>query len=204
MEILRSLKPKYLKEFYRYIRNFKYEITDDGDILLPIKAIIGGYFVTDVNGENEDWSKNVVTNEGLDDVLDVYLHNSTQTSTWYVSVFEGNVTPAATWTGANYVSNATEVSTPGDVDDGSGGSVTRQEYEEAAASSQSTDNLSNKASFTVSNAGGITLYGGALLSVSTIGGTTGVCFASSKFSSSRALADNDVINIGYTIAIASA
>ena len=124
---------------------------------------------------------NLVVNEGLNDLLQVYLGNGTQKATWYVGLFEGNYTPVATLMAATVASAATECVA---YDAG-----TRPEWFEAAAASQQITNTASKASFTINATK--TVYGAFLVSSNTKGGTTGVLFAASRFSTARSLIDDD-------------
>ena len=164
-------------------------------------AKIGGVF--EVECFNPDgklkWKEkvhNLVTNEGLNHILDVLLHGSTQITTWYCALFEDDHTVAA---GDTYA-------TPGYTESTAYDESTRPEYEEAAASSQSITNSANKATFTISDTK--TIYGasivgggsGASTKGNTAGGGTLLCAA--QFTSSRSVVDNDVINLTYTISAA--
>ncbi|MDD4986560.1 MAG: hypothetical protein PHQ43_12435 [Dehalococcoidales bacterium] len=139
---------------------------------------------------------NIVTNEGLNALLNIMLHGSTQITTWYCLLFESDTTPAA---GTTY---ATPVFTESTAYDES----TRPAYNEAAASSQSITNSANKAVFTIS--GTKTMYGAALVgggsAPSTKGDTAGggTMFCAAKFSSARSVVDDDVINLTYSISAA--
>lgn len=142
----------------------------------------------------DEWqSKNIVVDEGLDATLDIMFHASTQITTWYIGIFEGNYTPLATDTAANITANSTE-STAYD-------ESVRQTYVEAAASSQSITNSANKATFTINDTK--TIYGAFLVSDSTKSGTSGTLAAASKFSSSRSVVDDDELLITYTLSISS-
>ena len=100
--------------FRKDIINNKYEIDDSKGIYLPKHRVtIGGIFTNEVYRDGNlimlpEESHNIVVNEGLNHVLDVVLHNSTQVATWYVGIFKGNYTPLATDTAANITSNSTE------------------------------------------------------------------------------------------------
>lgn len=142
------------------------------------------------------WSEkahNIITNEGLDAILDIMLHGSTQITTWYCTLVESDTAPAA---GMTYATPTYTESTSYD-------EATRPEYEEAAASSQSTTNSANKATFTISATK--TMYGASLVGGgsapttkgNTAGGGTLFCYA--KFSSSRGVVDDDIINLTYTV-----
>lgn len=138
---------------------------------------------------------NLICNQGLNHILDVVLHGTTPVSPWYVALFKGNYTPVATVTASSVVADSTEAPATTDYDE-----ATRQEYVEAAASSQSTTNSASKATFTMKTT--ITVYGAFLISSSS--GSTGTLLAITRFSTSRAVIDNDVLTITYTLTAASA
>jgi hypothetical protein len=137
---------------------------------------------------------NIVTNEGLDHILDVVLHGSTAVSPWYCSLFESDSTPAAGWTYDTYADSDCTECTAYDESN-------RVEYNEAAASSQSTTNSANKAQFTMNASK--TLYGAALVSVNTKSDHgAGTLLCAGTFASSRAVVDDDVVNLTYTVGAA--
>lgn len=139
---------------------------------------------------------NLVTNEGLDHILDVTLHGTTQVNPWYVAIFENDHTPAA---GNTYA-------TPGFTESTAYDEATRQAYEEAAASSQSVTNSANKATLTMNATK--TIYGAALVGGGTAattkddqaGGGTLLCLAA--FGSSKSVEDDDTLEVTYTISAA--
>lgn len=137
------------------------------------------------------WSEsnhNIVTNVGLDHILDTVLHASAQVTTWYVGIKNaGSVAAADTlashggWTeNANYTGN-------------------RQEYVEAAASSQSVTNSANKASFAIT-VDSQTIAGAFLASAAT--GTSGTLLCVADFSSSKAADNGDTLEVTYTVSAA--
>lgn len=147
----------------------------------------------------DQWGqKNVTTNEGLNAMLDVMFHGSTQITTWYIGLFEDDYTPLVTNTYA----------TPGFTESTAYDEANRVAYNEAAASSKVTTNSANKATFTIS--GTKTIYGaflvgggtGASTKSDTAGG--GTLFASSKFSASKPVVDNDVLMVSCSITLADA
>src|SRR4030042_1779466 len=123
---------------------------------------------------------NLVTNEGLDAILNIMLHGATQITTWYCTLVETNTTPAAAMT----------YGTPSYTESTAYDEATRPAYNEAAASSQAITNSANKAVFTIS--GTKTMYGASIVGGgsaattkgNTAGGGTLLCFA--LFTSSRA------------------
>lgn len=159
---------------------------------------IGGIFETvcrDKNGRIRwvDRSHNLVTNQGLNHILDVILHGSTQITAWYVALFESNTTILATHTYA----------APGFTESTAYDEATRPAYNEAAASGQSITNSANKATFTISDSK--TIYGAALVGGGSApttkgdaaGGGTLLCAV--QFASSRAVLDDDTLEVTYTL-----
>lgn len=158
---------------------------------------VGGVFEVrcygpDGNLKWGDTAKNLVTNEGLDHILDVVLHGSTAVSPWYVGLTDGTPTPAAADTGASH-SGWTEVTAyTGD----------RKEYVEAASSSQTVTNSASKASFAI-NANSTTIGGAFLFSAATT--TTGTLLCVAAFTSGDKSADSgDTLEVTYTISAADA
>jgi len=142
----------------------------------------------------DEWDDaNLVVNEGLNALLDIMFHGSTQITTWYMGVFEGNYTPVATVTAATITSASTECTAYA--------SATRPEYTEAAASSQSITNSASRASF-VFNATK-TIYGAFLVSTSTKSGTSGTLFSAARFSTSKAVESLDELLLTYTFTASS-
>lgn len=171
----------------------------EGGLLVPTSGILGtGVYHGQLIREGEivdEWTdKNLVVNEGLNSMLDIMFHGSTQITTWYVGLFEGNYTPVATVTAATIASAATETTayTQG----------TRPEFVEAAAASQSITNSANRATFTFNDTK--TIYGAFLVSSSTKSGTTGTLFSAARFASSKAVVSGDELLLTYTFTAASA
>jgi hypothetical protein len=138
----------------------------------------------------EEQSPNLVTNEGLDRMLNVYFDETTQTATWYCGLVETDTTAAATMT--YDVPVFTECTAYDE--------AARPAYVPAQSSARSTTNSASKAVFTIS--GTKTIYGAFLTSVATKGdhaaGANNVLHCYSKLGSSRAVVDNDVLNLTYT------
>lgn len=137
---------------------------------------------------------NLVTDEGLNSLLDVYFHASAQITTWYLGVFEGAAyTPVAGTTGATVATASTETTAYT--------ASTRPEYLEDAAASKSTSNSSNRASFIFNATKNI--YGAFLISNNTKNGNTGTLFSISKFASPKSVEANDELLLTYTFTAAS-
>lgn len=142
--------------------------------------------------------ENILTDEGLNAVLNIMLHAATQLTTWYCLLFETNTTPAG---GTTY---AVPVFTECVAYD----EANRPEYVEAESSAKSTTNSANKAAFTMNATK--TLYGAALVAGGTgantkgdaAGGGTMLC--AGKFAASQPVIDDNVVNLTYTITAADA
>lgn len=150
---------------------------------------VGGIFqfeCFDKDG-NLKWSENqhnMVVNAGLDALLDIMFHATTQITTWYVGL-KGTGTIAAgdtllTHTGWTEITAYTG---------------TRQAYVEAASSSQSMTNSASPASFAIT---GTATVAGAFLASAT-SGTTGTLFAAVDFAAARSVANGDTLNVTYTL-----
>lgn len=168
-------------------------------LLVPVDGLrIGGKFIGQIirQGQiiDEFEAKNLVTNEGLNSLLNVMFDGATQITTWYTGVFEGNYTPVAGVTAATVVAASTECTAYA--------SATRPEYVEAASTAQSTTNSASRASF-VFNATK-TIYGAFLVSVATKSAGTGTLFAAARFASSKAVDSGDELLLTYTFGAASA
>lgn len=168
------------------------------------KFTVGGKWILEVwenreakdRGDAPKFSQeihNVVTAEGINSLLNVYLHGATPITTWYCLLFESDTTPAD---GTTY---ATPVFTECTAYD----EAARPVYNEAAASGKSITNSANKAEFTMS--GTKTLYGAALVgggtAASTKGNTDGggTLFCGAKFPTAQPVIADNVVNLTYTV-----
>jgi len=148
---------------------------------------------------NQKWREtvhNLVTNQGLNALLDIMLHGSTQITTWYVAIFEDNHTVAA---GDTYA-------TPGYTECTAYTEANRQAYVEAAASGQSITNSANPAVLSINATK--TVYGAALVGGGsgattkgdTAGGGTLLCAV--QFAAAKSVESGDTLSITYTLSAA--
>lgn len=170
-----------------------------GGVLMPVGQLeIGGRFEVQHlrNGEviDEFDVHNLVVNEGLDYLLDVMFHGVSPAGTWYIGLFEGNYTPVATVTAATITSASTECTAYDE--------STRQEYNEAAASSQTITNAANRATFTFNASKNI--YGAFLVSAQAKSATSGKLFSAARFGALKAVAASDQLLVTYMLGAASA
>lgn len=173
-------------------------VLSEGGVLLPAsKLLVGGMYhgqiIRDGKVIDEFEDPNLVVNEGLDSLLNIYFHGNTQITSWYLGIFEANYTPVSTVTAATITAASTECTAYV--------SATRPAYDEAASSGQSLTNSASRASF-VFNATK-TIYGAFLVSLSTKSGTTGTLFSAAKFSSSKAVESGDELLLTYTFTASS-
>lgn len=191
---------KHRGEILRALANNKFEITDEGGILLQagINAMPMGVFDVEHRRKGDLIARvagsNIIPTEGLNHILNTILHGGSQVLTWYVALFEGNVTPAASLTAATFTATTTECTAYDE--------STRVEFNEGAASGGVLDNASNRAIFTMNATK--TVYGGALLSASAKSATTGTLLAAARFSTSRNVVDDDELSVRYTLTLTSA
>lgn len=140
-----------------------------------------------------DCIKNLVTNEGLNSVLNVYLHGATPITEWYIAPFSTDTTTLATHTYA----------APGYTESTAYTEATRQAYVEAGAFGQSITNSASPAIITSSAVQ--TIYGCGLVgggsAASTKGDTAGggVLFCAAKLPVARSLEIGDTLELLYTL-----
>lgn len=162
--------------------------------LSKMKTAFGAAF--DLIGSEK--THNLVTNEGLNDMLDVWVAGGSQVQNRYVALFESNSTPASTWTSANFSgTNCTEWIAYDE--------AARPLWVKGSVATQSIDNSASKAVFTANATK--TLYGAALLSASAKGGSgdsAGKLYAATRYATARSVVATDVVNVQYTLSATSA
>ena len=166
-----------------------------GPVLKDKPKLIGHYEfkLLDPDGNLiREWElDNLVVNQGLNDLLNVYLNAGSQKTQWYVGLFQGNYAPSLTDTASNWAANAPEASNYT--------SATRPVWTPAAASAQSITNSASPASFTFN--ANITLYGIALVSNNVIGGTGGTLFSEAAFAAPQPVTNGSQLLVTYTVGV---
>ena len=191
---------KHRGEVLRALANHKYDITDDGSILLGagINAIPMGVFDVDHRRGGDLIARvagsNVIPTEGLNHILSIVVAGGSQVLTWYMALFEGNVTPGASLTAAMFTATTTECTAYDE--------AARVAFNEGAAAAGVIDNAANRAIFTMNATK--TVYGGALLSASAKSATTGSLLAAARFATPRNVVDDDELSVRYTLTLTSA
>jgi hypothetical protein len=188
--------PKALaRDLRRLFNSNRYEIAPNGFYFPAVRAGAYGVMELQINDGPVEAHPNTFTTEGFNHMLATEFNDGAKVSTWYVSLWSLNATPAITWTAANFNANATEFTNYDE--------ATRVAYVEAAPASGSVTNSASKATFTIATGGG-SVWGGALHSVATKSASTGVLAAAAKFSALKTLVATDQINLGYTLTLTAA
>jgi hypothetical protein len=173
-------------------------VMNAGSILVPASQLrVGGKFIAQLVREGEvidEWEQpNLVVNEGLNSLLNVYLNGASPFGSWYLGIFEGNYTPVATDTAATIAGNSTESTAYT--------AATRPQWNPAAASGQAITNSANRATFTFNATK--TIYGAFLISSPTISGTTGTLFSAARFATAKNVVNLDQLLLTYTFSASS-
>lgn len=166
----------------------RFDKTKDGIIFPDSKILAQGVFRYNIRGQEEEYSPNLVVNEGLDYLLSAAVSGASTITNWYIAVFTGDVTVQPTWTAADFTAAATEF-----VDYGS---ATRPDWTNGVVASGGVDSFANKAAF-VSTTDGAILRGAALISGSGKGTTAGKLMAASSFASAKNLDTGEILDVGY-------
>ena len=148
----------------------------------------------------ETSSHNLVVNAGLKDMNDKYFTGSGYTATWYLGLYGAAASnnPAASDTMSSHA-GWTEVTAYSQ--------VTRPQAVFAAATTADPSVITNSASVAVYSINATATIGGAFLtSNNTKGGTSGILFSASDFSSpgDRNVVNGDTLNLTYTLSLDAA
>jgi hypothetical protein len=162
----------------------------------------GGVFTVqcrdkDGNLKWEATSPNLVVNVGLKDMNDKYFTGSAYTATWFIGLYGAGATnnPAAGDTMASHA---------GWVEVTAYSQATRPPASFGAATTADPSVITNSGSPAVFSINGTTVVGGAFLtSNNTKGGTTGILFSASDFTSpgDRSVVNGDTLNVTYTFSL---
>ena len=144
------------------------------------------------NGALDEVVSNLVVTQGRDYLLSAGFKGATAITTWYVALFSGDVTPQATWTAANFATQATEFV---NYEEGS-----RPAWTSGSVSAGVLDSYASRAAFTISE-NSQTVRGAALLSTSAKQGTSGTLYAAARFTNAKTLDSDETIDIGYRVSL---
>lgn len=186
---------KHAREFKGYIDAHQYDVTDDGILFPRAGAMASGEYFYDTNGENCESTHNLLPTQALNYLLEAGLRGGAGISGWYLALFGGAYTPTSTLTAATFPALATEIVSP---TEGYTESL-RRPWVSGAPSVGATDNLTDRAAFTIASASEVTIRGAALLSDSVRGGTNGVLLSAARFANARTESAGNIFNLGYRV-----
>lgn len=185
-----NLMEKHRAEALRRLRNGQYEPTASGVEIPAMKLQFSGHFETQVGTGPWSIDSNLVVDQGILHIINVALDQASANAAFYIAPFGGNVTPAATWTAANFTSNATEFTNYTE--------TTRVLWANDVVAANAIGNTTTPALFTM-NTGGGTIRGAALISIATKNATTGVLIAAARFGADKILAATEELRVKYTL-----
>lgn len=185
-----NMMHRHRQEALRRLRANKYELTEAGVLIPGMGLHFHGHWETQIGDAPWQVDPNIVVNEGILHFLQATLDQAAQNAAFYVALFSGAVTPAATWTAANFVANATEFTNYAE--------ATRVPWNNDPAAANAIGNTTNPAVFTI-GAGGGTIRGAALLSASAKNATTGVLIAAARFSADKPMSQDEELRIRYVL-----
>ena len=137
---------------------------------------------------------NIVVDQGLDYALNAAFGLTSALPSWYIGLFEGNYTPAASVTAATITGLSTECTAYA--------SGTRPVWTTVTSNAQSLTNGASRASFVFNATKSI--YGAFLVSSSTKSGTTGTLFSAARFTTAKAVDSGDELLVTYVLTAADA
>ncbi len=187
------------KELAKAIHNENFDVTESG-LYFPTQSVgVKGEYFDRINDGEWMQTQNLITKEGLVDVLNTYFINSkAKQAGFYLALFSGATAPAANWTAANFATVANEITslTEGYT------SATRPQFVPTSATDQTyIDNLANTARLTIATSSQLNVTGTALLTNSARGGTTGVLISATKYAAARTFQNGDTYDVGYRFAL---
>ncbi len=200
-QFMQSLKPRWLSDLRRGVRNHHWEETDDG-LLISGVGIRGDLLVDANDGLGVRAERNLLTTQGKAHILNVIIGADAKLETWYVAPAgglasgNGNVTYSAAWTGANFNANASALTTQISNTD-------RITYVEAPTATNTITNAASPAVVTAAVTG-VYIWGAGLLSnpSKTDAGASTILLACSKYTTVRLLAEaGDTLSITWALTL---
>lgn len=180
---------RHRTEVLRRLRNHQYE-RDGAGLYLPKMGVrFHGHFEVQKPGDPWEIADNLVVDEGLLNLLDVYFNGGSQHANFYTGCYSGNVTPAANLTAATVTATTTEIQAQYD-------EATRVLWSPDAAASNEIGNQTAPAVFTFNTA--VTVRGLFLVTESAKGSTSGTLVAAAKLAGAgKSMADEEELRTKY-------
>lgn len=191
-----DMMSRWKAEFARALRNFRYDLTENGVWFPAQKAGFGGLFTLIRPDYDPVPGKNTVTLPWLDGLLDTYFNAASAPPGFYIAPFTNAITPSSALTAANFASTQGEYT-------GYTQSARVAWTSNGASASQTVSNSNAPATFTI-GASATTLNGAGLLTDSTKGSTGGVLIAAARFDVGNTLSSGSTFKIQYSLAAAPA
>src|SRR4051812_41149031 len=100
----------HMKEVRQFVRNGDFVGTPEGVLIHGCIRARGRYVHSVNGGQDVRYDYNLIPTEGITYVIGVaWLAAVAKLPSWFLAPYSGNVDPAANWTGANFASLATEI-----------------------------------------------------------------------------------------------
>jgi len=147
---------------------------------------------------HKECGANIVPYEGMNRILNALRGGVTLPTTWYVSLFKSNVTPALTDTAATALGS-----------NGSYGECQDADFLPATNRTEITFGSASNGSMTSTNTiqftaqQNLTVYGGFVTDKQAKNDTTGVLLSAKRFASARSVLQNDIIQVTVTYTMTS-
>jgi hypothetical protein len=164
-------------------------MNDRGNAALRLRSL---YDVVCLDGDGrvkwEEHCENLITTAGATDLLTQYFKGSSYTAAWYVGLYKGTGTLAASDTMASHAgwTDSTDYS-----------NATRPALTLGTPSNGSVDNAASVAVFNINATA--TILGAYVVNNSTKGGTTGTLYGEAAFAASRSVLAGDTLNVTVTL-----
>ena len=186
---------KHTAEIAQFVQKGDFASTPEG-ILVHGDILAKGRYRFRIRDEEWEEGNNLVTAEGILHTLGVTLNNATRFATWYIAPYSGAVSPASTWTAANFASTATEITSNSE-------GYSEAIRQTAVFGTPATNAIATtaNATFTIACTTSINLNGVGLLSSNVKGGTTGVLMSAFRFAATRVGYNTDPFYCGYTLTL---
>jgi hypothetical protein len=207
-----ELKERDRREIGRHFRNKRFELSKGGVLIDKggMNLLANGVFIDSLyrNGQLVDrqMSPNLVVDEGLINMLNVYFNQASAPTAHYVGLFSQNATPQDSWNASNIVANSTELTGYTLGAGGTGSATNRPPFTTVTTTTKSVSNAASQAMFYFDEDGPYTARGAFIMgNVAAKGSTTGKAFAATRLAVDRTgLASPDSLGIQYAVAAADA
>lgn len=194
---------KHFNEFQRYVRNYKFEFSDDGIYFPTARAWMRGTYEHWIEGWESDTRLdcNIIPLEGQNHFLKIAFTGSPAPSTlWYLGLHSGTGVEDAAVTAALYDTTYSEIqATSGDPGGYTSATRVLWAYDAVDTANSEIVNDTTPAAFTVSTTTTLVVNGAWMTNTSGRTSYSGIAMSIAKFTATRNLADTDVFNLKYKI-----